>query len=87
MLLTDTTETCFQVVAELELEKEQPERAAPSPRARRPPARIVAAARRGRRSARSPRRRRWRRAKCACACTWPSSRTTPEGGRHGAMLA
>jgi len=47
MLLTDTTETCFQVIAS-QLEKEQSERAASSPGRVGRQRRIVAAARRGR---------------------------------------
>jgi hypothetical protein len=47
MLLTDTTETCFQVIA-TQLEKEQSERAASSPGRVGRQRRIVAAARRGR---------------------------------------
>jgi hypothetical protein len=45
MLLTDTTETCFQVVAN-QLEKEQPNRPAAPPRAGRQ-RRVVSAAKRG----------------------------------------
>jgi hypothetical protein len=47
MLLTDTTETCFQVIA-TQLEKEQSERASSSPGRVGRQRRIVAAARRGR---------------------------------------
>jgi hypothetical protein len=47
MLLTDTTETCFQVIA-TQLEKEQSERTASSPGRVGRQRRIVAAARRGR---------------------------------------
>ena len=47
MLLTDTTETCFQVIA-TQLEKEQSERTASSPGRVGRQRRIVAAAKRGR---------------------------------------
>jgi hypothetical protein len=85
MLLTDTTETCFQVVAS-QLEKEQTERAASSPGRVGRQRRIVAAARRGRSVGEIAAQEEVAEGEARLRLHLADQRETQERGRHGPML-
>jgi len=85
MLLTDTTETCFQVVAS-QLEKEQTERAAASPGRVGRQRRIVAAARRGRTVGEIAAQEEVAEGEARLRLHLAEQGEHPERGRHGQLL-
>jgi len=85
MLLTDTTETCFQVVAS-QLEKEQTERAAASPGRVGRQRRIVAAARRGRTVGEIAAQEEVAEGEARLRLHLAERGEHPERGRHGQLL-
>ena len=84
MLLTDTTETCFQVIAG-QLEKEQAERAAPAGRLGRQ-RRIVAAAKRGRSVGEIAAQEEVAEGEARLRLHLADQGDSKEKGRHGTML-
>ncbi|MEP7305643.1 MAG: hypothetical protein ABJA98_09010 [Acidobacteriota bacterium] len=85
MLLTDTTETCFQVIAS-QLEKEQTERTASSTGRVGRQRRIVAAARRGRSVGEIAAQEEVAEGEARLRLHLAEQGDTKEKGRHGTML-
>ena len=85
MLLTDTTETCFQVIA-TQLEKEQTERVVPSPGRVGRQRRIVAAARRGRSVGEIAAQEEVAEGEARLRLHLADPGESPERGRRGSML-